>query len=68
MADRQAERRKAGLILIGAAVLTVAFALTIVTGILDLGEEIRLPLAGLLVFIAVADVFLAWRFFLTPRA
>ena len=67
MSDKQAERRKVGLIMIGASILTLAFAAVVFMGVLDL-EPVRLEISGLLVFVALLDVVVAWRFYLTPRA
>ena len=61
-------RRRAGHIVIGFALLTLVFAAVILMGIIDLPESIRLQVAGLLGLVAIADVFIAWRLFLTPRA
>jgi hypothetical protein len=62
------DRRKVALILLGSSILTLVFAAVILAGVIDLDESVRPALTGILVFVAIADVIIAWRFFLTPRA
>ena len=62
MSDKAAQRRTVAFAMFASCGIVAILAILIYTSVIDVGEDVRLILVGVLALTAVVDVFMGWRF------
>ena len=62
MPDKRAQKRTVAFAMFGSCGIVTILAILIYTNVIDLGEDVRLILAGVLALTAVLDAYMGWRF------
>ena len=63
MPDKAAQKRTVALALFASSGIVALVALLVYVNVIDVGEETRPILIGVLALTAVVDIFMGWRFF-----